>query len=214
MSEVTVKQLADVVGIPPERLLAQLQEAGLEKASQDDTISENEKRELLGFLRRSHGKSEEVETGAPKKITLKRKTVSELSQPTAPSRSGRISPRTPPAGRGKTVSVEVRRKRTYVKRSVVADDSAKLPEVEAARKALAEQEEQRRQFEAEEAARKAAEETRRQELEEARRQAEDEARKKEEEARRLAEEEARRLAEEEAKRREEASRLRNARTSS
>jgi len=213
MSEVTVKQLAGVVGIPIERLLGQLQNAGLPKSGPDDLLSEEEKVQLLSYLRRSHGKQEDIASGAPRKITLKRKTVSELSQPVPQTRTARQSPRAPVAGRGKTISVEVRRKRTYVKRSAVADDLAHTPEVEAARKALAEQEAQRQQMEAEAAARREAEEAKRREAEEARRLAEEEeARRKAEaeEAQRRAEaEEARRKAEEElARKREEQARER------
>ncbi len=199
MSEVTVKQLAGVVGIPIERLLVQLQEAGLSKADAEDSISEDEKMQLLSHLRRSHGKRDEVAAGTPKKITLKRKTVSELSQPVAQTRTARQSARPPTAAGRKTVSVEVRRKRTYVKRSEVADDLANNPEVEAARKALAEQELERERQEAEQQARKAAEEAKRQEAEAARQKAEEEERQRREETERQLAEEARILAEEAAR---------------
>ncbi len=199
MSEVTVKQLADVVGIPIERLLVQLQEAGLTKADAEDSISEDEKMQLLSHLRRSHGKRDEVVAGTPRKITLKRKTVSELSQPVAQTRTARQSARAPTAAGRKTVSVEVRRKRTYVKRSEVADDLSKTPEVEAARKALAEQELERERQEAEQQARKAAEEAKRQEAEAARQKAEEEDRQRREEAERQLAEAARLEAEEAAR---------------
>jgi translation initiation factor IF-2 len=213
MSEVTVKQLAGVVGIPTERLLGQLQNAGLPKAGPDDLLSEEEKVQLLSYLRRSHGKQEDVVSGAPKKITLKRKTVSELSQPVPQTRTARQSPRAPVAGRGKTVSVEVRRKRTYVKRSAVAEDLAHTPEVEAAEAARKALEEQRQQMEAEAAARREAEEAKRKEAEDAKRQAEEEeARRKAELAeaqRRAEEEEARIQAEQElARKRDEQTRQR------
>jgi translation initiation factor IF-2 len=116
MSEVTVKQLASTVGIPVERLLAQLNEAGIGAAGADATLTEQEKLQLLGYLRRSHGKSEADAGAAPGQVTLKRKSVSELRQPAAVTR-GAGSARPTPAARGKTVSVEVRRKRTYVKRA-------------------------------------------------------------------------------------------------
>ncbi|MBI3772674.1 MAG: translation initiation factor IF-2 [Gammaproteobacteria bacterium] len=111
MSEVTVQQLAETVGIPVDRLLLQLDEAGLAVSGPNAKISDEDKAHLLKHLRH-----EDVETdaSAPKKITLKRKTVSELKQ----------------AGGGtkaKTISVEVRKRRTYVKRSVaVAEEKAVL----------------------------------------------------------------------------------------
>ncbi|HEY9052092.1 MAG TPA: translation initiation factor IF-2 [Gammaproteobacteria bacterium] len=101
MSNVTVKQLAEVVGAPVERLLEQLKEAGLVAENADSLISDEDKLKLLDFLRSSHGKGESA-AEAKQKITLKRKTTSEL--------------RLAGAGR-KTVNVEVRKKRTYVKRS-------------------------------------------------------------------------------------------------
>lgn len=111
MSEVTVQQLAETVGIPVDRLLLQLDEAGLAVSGPNAMISDEDKAHLLKHLRH-----EDVETdaAAPKKITLKRKTVSELKQ----------------AGGGtkaKTISVEVRKRRTYVKRSIaVAEEKAVL----------------------------------------------------------------------------------------
>ncbi len=117
MSEVTVKQLASTVGIPVERLLTQLNEAGIHASGADATLTEQEKLQLLGYLRRSHGKEEDESGAAPTQVTLKRKSVSELRQPTVAPRSSTTGVRPPPPARGgKTVSVEVRRKRTYVKR--------------------------------------------------------------------------------------------------
>jgi translation initiation factor IF-2 len=110
MAEVTVKQFADVVGIPIERLLAQLGNAGLSPKTADDNISDKEKLQLLAHLRHLHGKETEVQTtsNAPKKIILKRKTLSEIKIPSS-------------QGKAKTVPVEVRKKRTYVKRGAVTD---------------------------------------------------------------------------------------------
>ncbi len=180
MSEMTVKQLAEVVGIPAERLLSQLGEAGISIDAPDASISEVEKKQLLAYLRRSHGKKDEGVAEIPRKITLKRKTVSELRQPVSP---GRPTSRAPMPGRGKTVSVEVRRKRTYIKRSAVPDDKEKLEAAEAARKALAEQAQQQKLVEEEVEARKLAEEAKRREEEEAHRAAEEAKRKAEEEER-------------------------------
>ncbi|BES73002.1 translation initiation factor IF-2 [Marinobacter nanhaiticus D15-8W] len=100
MAEVTVKQLADDVGAPVDRLLRQIVEAGLKARSENDAVSSDEKQQLLAFLRKNHGESD----GEPRKITLKRKTTTTLK-----AGSG--------AGRSKTVNVEVRKKRTYIKRT-------------------------------------------------------------------------------------------------
>ncbi len=105
MAEVTVSELAEVVGTPADRLLQQMQEAGLAHRVQEELVSDEDKQTLLSFLKSSHGES----ANAPKKITLKRKTVSTLK-----ARSSR--------GR-KTVNVEVRKKRTYVKRAPTAEQA-------------------------------------------------------------------------------------------
>ncbi|TCK04969.1 translation initiation factor IF-2 [Marinobacterium mangrovicola] len=120
MAEVTVKQLADVVGVSVERLLKQMQEAGIDKKNDGSVVSENERQTLLTYLKRSHG--DEAESGEPKKITLKRKTTSQLKVAGA-------------SGKRKTVNIEVRKKRTYVKRadleeSKPEDVPAEAPAVE------------------------------------------------------------------------------------
>ncbi|MGF1528933.1 MAG: translation initiation factor IF-2 associated domain-containing protein, partial [Candidatus Competibacterales bacterium] len=106
MAEVTVKQFAEVVGIPVERLLVQLDEAGIPVSGEETTISDKQKVDLLAHLRKSHGKNESLKISEPKKITIKRKSRSEIRMPNA-------------SGPVKTVSVEVRKKRTYVKRGAV-----------------------------------------------------------------------------------------------
>jgi len=190
MSEVTVNQLASDVGATVERLLQQLSDAGIQKSSADDVISEQEKMSLLNYLRRSHGKDEAAPPEeAPRKVTLKRKTTTELKQP-----AGARAPRGAAVRPAKTVSVEVRRKRTYVKRGETpeAPDEEVLKQAEEARKALAEQEAQRKEIEAADEARRKAEEERRRSEASDREQREAEARRKaEEEARLQAEEEAR-----------------------
>ncbi len=179
MSEITVRQLADTVGIPLESLLGQLNNAGLEKSGADDTLSDEEKVRLLAYLRERHGKREDSEVLGPRRVTLKRKEVKALRQ-------GRLA-----GGGSKTVNVEVRKQRTYVKRSEVAGLTPEQVEAEKARQAL---EEARRLKEEAESRRRAEEEARRAE-EEARRQAEEALRAQEAERQRL-EEEARRKAEE------------------
>jgi translation initiation factor IF-2 len=126
MSDVTIKQLAGVLGMGVDKLLVQLAEAGMKFTNPDQVVSSTEKVKLLGFLRRTHGKVEkEVEDSAPRQITLKRKTVSELTVNQG-------------AARGKTVNVEVRQKRTYVKRSTMAEGQDVDPEREDALKKLQE----------------------------------------------------------------------------
>ncbi|MEN8174900.1 MAG: translation initiation factor IF-2 [Pseudomonadota bacterium] len=183
MSEVTVSQLAADVGIPLDLLLRQLGEAGISKGSGDDTINEAEKRDLLNFLRQSHGKGGASDTRTePRKVTLKRKTVSELRQPAA-SGSRSVAARGSAQARartGKTVSVEVRRKRTYVKRSTLQEKEQAQMEAEAAQRALADQDAVRQKHEEENEQRRHAEEERRRKEEEDRRQLEDARRQAEE----------------------------------
>ncbi len=176
MSDVTVKQFAENVGIPVDRLMTQLEEAGSSIKSMDQAISDKEKVELLNYLRRTHGADDVPAIAEPKKVTLKRRTVSELRQ------SG-------PQGKSKTVNVEVRKRRTYVKRSVAnADEVARL-ESQMAERARQEAEEQAK-LQAE-AQRRAEEDQRRAAAEEARLEEERRRLAEEEEARRRAEEEAR-----------------------
>ncbi|MCP5416642.1 MAG: translation initiation factor IF-2 [Chromatiaceae bacterium] len=209
MSDITVKQLADDVGIPVDLLLSQLRRASLPKSGAEDIITDDEKRKLLAHLQESHGKSQSTALGGPKKITLKRKTVTELRQPAA---TGRSTGRGPLArGAAKTVSVEVRRKKTYVKRSTVSDDEKRLEEAEAARKALEDQARLRHDISEENKARQEAEKRRIEEEEANRRRAQEEEERRlreEEEARRREVEEQRRAQEaEEQREREEAARL-------
>ncbi len=122
MAEVTVKQLAGVVGVPVERLLAQMQEAGIAGKKDESLVSESERQALLNHLKRSHGEEGE-NVSSPKKITLKRSTTSQLKVAGA-------------SGKKKTVNVEVRKTRTYVKRTDVegdTTDAAKAAAEEAAR---------------------------------------------------------------------------------
>ena len=80
MSDVTIKQLAGVLGMSVDKLLTQLDGAGMKFSSPDQVVSSTEKVKLLGFLRRTHGKDrEQQEDNSPRQITLKRKTVSELT---------------------------------------------------------------------------------------------------------------------------------------
>jgi len=111
MTDVTVKQLAADVGAPVDRLLKQIVEAGLKARSENDAVSSDEKQQLLDYLRKSHGDGE----AEPRKITLKRKTTTTLK-----------------AGKAKTVNVEVRKRRTYIKRAELQPEpEAEAPKPEA-----------------------------------------------------------------------------------
>jgi translation initiation factor IF-2 len=170
MAEVTVSQFADVLKVPVDRLLVQLDQAGIKVSGPDARITDDAKLELLTHLRRSHG-SETDSDGAPRKITLKRKTQSELKLASN-------------QGRARTVNVEVRRTRNYIKRDVLEE------------RARAQQDEiDHRRREAEEAARAETERVDAERRERERLEAENRRRVEEEEARRRAAEDARRVAE-------------------
>ncbi|HEY9032831.1 MAG TPA: translation initiation factor IF-2 [Pseudomonadales bacterium] len=112
MAEITVSKLAQVVDTPVEKLLAQMKDAGLPHNKADELVSDQDKQTLLAFLKSSHG----ADVSEPKKITLKRKTQTTLK-----------------AGAGKkTVNVEVRKKRTFVKRDESAVMEEQVPEPSAA----------------------------------------------------------------------------------
>ncbi len=171
MAEVTVAQFAEVLKVPVDRLLEQLDQAGIRVNGPDDHISDDAKLELLTHLRRSHGAGKDGDA-APRRITLKRKTQSELKLSSV-------------QGRSRTVSVEVRTKRTYIKRDVLEEQARKQhDEVEQKRREAEEAErlererieherreherleaENRRRIEEEETARKRAQEDARREAE-------------------------------------------------
>jgi len=128
MSEVTVRELAEVVGIPVDRLLVQLGKSGLPHTDADQRLNEQDKAQLLGHLRQLHSGGES-DTATPRKITLKRKSVNEL----------KVSSQ----GRKKTVTVEVRKRRTYVRNPgkqaaepVLVGDGDESERMEAAKRAL------------------------------------------------------------------------------
>ncbi|WWF45017.1 translation initiation factor IF-2 [Pseudomonas trivialis] len=137
MTQVTVKQLADEVKTPVERLLQQMREAGLPHTAADEGVSDSEKQSLLTHLKSSH----KAKVEEPRKITLQRKTTSTL----------RV------AG-SKSISVEVRKKKVFVQRSpeeIEAERKRDLEERRAVENAA-------RQKAEEEAKRRAEEEARRQ----------------------------------------------------
>ena len=170
MTQLTVKALSEEIGTPVDRLMEQLADAGMNKASSDH-VSDEEKQKLLSHLKKEHGdKSGESE---PTRLTLQRKTRSTLSVAAG-------------GGKSKDVQVEVRKKRTYVKRSTIEDDAKREAE-EAAKR------------EAEELAKREAEEqAKREAAEKAQREADEKA-KREADAKREAEEKAKRAQADKAK---------------
>ena len=137
MSEVTVRELAEVVGIPVDRLLVQLGKSGLPHTDADQRLNEQDKAQLLGHLRQLHSGGE-AESATPRKITLKRKSVNEL----------KVSSQ----GRKKTVTVEVRKRRTYVRtpekqaaEPVAPADGDEAERMEAAKRALQDEAKRRHQ---------------------------------------------------------------------
>ncbi|VVC76749.1 Translation initiation factor IF-2 [Aquicella siphonis] len=109
---VSVKQFADEIGVKPDRLLGQFKDAGINFASINDSVSEDEKQKLLRYLQQHHGAKQD---NAPEKIVLRRAKTSEIKL------GGSHGP-------GKTVSIQVRKKRTYVKRTLTEDELKAKPE--------------------------------------------------------------------------------------
>ena len=108
MSDMTVKDFAVKVGRDVPRLLEQMKEAGLKHASEGDAVSEDDKQTLLSFLKKSHGGGDSEPS--KNRITLTRKTRSRIKT----------------GERGKTIEVQVRKKKTYVKSA--EDEKPKAPE--------------------------------------------------------------------------------------
>lgn len=139
MTQVTVKELAQVVDTPVERLLQQMREAGLSHTSAEQVVTDNEKQALLAHLKSSHG----AKVDEPRKITLQRKTTTKLK-----------------VGGSKTISVEVRKKKTFVKRSpdeIEAEKQRELAEQRAAEEAARQKAAEEARLRAEEEARREAE---------------------------------------------------------
>jgi translation initiation factor IF-2 len=159
MAEVTVSQFAEVLKVPVDKLITQLDEAGIKVAGADDVISDEAKMELLTHLRRAHGRQEDA--AAPRKITLRRKAQQEIKVASI-------------QGRARTVSVEVRAKKTYLNRTVLEEEQRQRQE-ELDRQRQSE-DEVRLEAERKEAERRDADRVERERLElEARQKAEEEA---------------------------------------
>ncbi|PCJ42825.1 MAG: translation initiation factor IF-2 [SAR86 cluster bacterium] len=136
MADLTIAELAKLVGVQEDRLLEQIKEAGLSQTKASDSLSNEERSKLLMSLKGKHGDDSPTES-SPKRITLKRKTIGTLKS-------------SDNQGRSKSVNVEVRKKRTYVKRSVEEAQEAQLE----AEKVRQEEEKAQLELEAKEAAKK------------------------------------------------------------
>jgi translation initiation factor IF-2 len=177
MADVTVSQFAEVLKVPVDRLLVQLDQAGIKVEGPNARISDDAKMELLTHLRRAHGSGAASIGPGPSKITLKRKTQSELKLSSA-------------QGRARTVNVEVRQKKTYVKRDVLQEQARQhQDEIDARRREI----DDAARVEAERAAEAQRLESERMEQENRRRIEEEENRKRQaaEDARKAAEQKAR-----------------------
>jgi translation initiation factor IF-2 len=107
MASNNVAQFATELKMSADLLLTQLKDAGVSKASASDALSKEEKAQLLEHLRRMHGVDPDADK---KKITLTRKETSEIKQADA-------------TGKSRTIQVEVKKKRTFVKREDMADEA-------------------------------------------------------------------------------------------
>src|SRR4051812_45800579 len=120
MSTTTVAEFATELKKPADVLLEQLKGAGVSKASSSDVLSESDKQKLLSYLQASHG----TLSAERKKITLVKKSTTEIKQADA-------------SGRARTIQVEVRKKRTFIKRDESADGAGEEQAEEVAEVAAA-----------------------------------------------------------------------------
>ena len=145
MTNTTVAEFAKELKKSPDTLLEQLKSAGVPKGSTADELTDADKQKLLGFLKASHG----TDTPERKKITLVKKSTSEIKQADS-------------SGKARTIQVEVRKKRTFVKRDENDVAENEVPEAPEAIVPILDQAELARR---EEEARRQAEFIRRQEEE-------------------------------------------------
>jgi translation initiation factor IF-2 len=121
MSTITIKAFAQQIGIEPERLVKQLNDAGVADKTVEDSLRDEEKRKLLEFLRGGVADAAApTESGSRDKITLKKKTNSEIKQ-------------TSKTGIARTVQVQTKKRRTFVKREVLEQEEAERLEAETQR---------------------------------------------------------------------------------
>ena len=157
MSTITIKAFAEQIGIESERVVKQLNDAGVSGKTVDDSLSDEEKRKLLDFLRGGAAATKNkaaAPTASRGKIMLKKKTNSEIQQ-------------TSKTGIARTVQVQTKRRRTFVKREVLEQQEAERQAVEKQRQIDAEAQRVEEQRVAAEQAQQAAEEQARLEAEQA-----------------------------------------------
>lgn len=190
MTDQTVREFAESVRTPVDRLITQFREAGIDLTGPDIVVTEDQKMVLLNFLRHH----EAGDDAAPSRITLKRRSVSALKVAGA-------------QGRSKTVNVEVKQRRTYVKREILLEQESRRRELEAIeverQQALTREDDLRREQQdkiREEEEQRQREVEKEQRERESRERVEVEVRQKQDEERRRAEAQLRRELEEEEKR--------------
>ena len=154
MSTITIKAFAEQIGIEPERLVKQLGDAGLPGKTVEDSLHDEEKRQLLDFLRGGSATDAAAPASSRGKITLKKKTTSEIKQTTK-------------TGIARTVQVQTKKRRTFVKREVLEQQEAERQEAEKLRQEQEVVRLEKERLEAEEQVRRDAEEAERLAAEEA-----------------------------------------------
>ena len=171
MSTITIKHFAEQIGIDADRLVRQLNDAGVTGKTTDDSLTDEEKRQLLEFLK-GGGKAGQASAPASPgrgKITLRKKTTSEIQQTTK-------------TGVARTVQVQTKRRRTFVKREVLEQQERERQEAERLRQEQEAAQREQERLEAERLAQEQAEEEARQQAEEAEALAREEAAAAEQEA--------------------------------
>ena len=108
MSNTTISKLASALKISSDKLISQLNDAGISVKDENEEISNDEKLMLLNHLRGSHGTKKEIKS--PKKLTVNRRSQSELKL------SGGF-------GTSRTVNVEVRKKKTYLNKESLIEEA-------------------------------------------------------------------------------------------
>jgi translation initiation factor IF-2 len=139
--QTTIRTLAELVNTPVEKLLKQLAEAGMNFSGPDQTVTSAEKLKLLGFLKRSHGKSETAaeESAEPKKITLNRNRKQEITVALVKPQDGRLVPGSDDERADIMRKLEESRQRNLDEQQRLAEDDRKRAEAITERKRIADE---------------------------------------------------------------------------